>query len=160
MAQGAATDFHAAAERFLAHRRIAVLGVSRSGQSPCNHIARKLEAAGHEVFAVNPHADAIDGRPCFHRLSSISGGIDAAVVGTHPRDTPAAVRQCAEEGVKAVWIHRGLGEGSGSAEAVRIGREAGIDVIAGGCPMMFLAPVDPFHACLRWFVGWRGSWKE
>lgn len=155
-----ANDFHAAAERFLAHRRVAVFGVSRSGQSPCNHIARKLEATGHDVFAINPQADSIDGRPCHRDLASVAGGVDAAVIGTHPRDTPGAVRQCVESGVKAVWIHRGLGEGSASAEAVRIGRENGIEVIAGGCPIMFLAPVDPFHRCLRWFVGWRGTWKE
>ena len=46
-----------AVEDFLAHKRIAVAGVSRSGSEAYNLIYRKLPDAGSEVFAFNPNAD-------------------------------------------------------------------------------------------------------
>ncbi len=46
-----------AVEDFLAHKRIAGAGVSRSGSEASNLIYRNLRDAGSEVFAFNPNAD-------------------------------------------------------------------------------------------------------
>ena len=45
-------------EDFLAQKKIAVVGVSRTdSNSPANLIYRKLRDAHYRVFAVNPRAD-------------------------------------------------------------------------------------------------------
>ena len=45
-----------AAEGFLAHKRIAVTGVSRHPESHgANVVYRRLRDRGYEVFAVNPN---------------------------------------------------------------------------------------------------------
>ena len=56
---------------FLAQKRIAVAGVSRSGNDFSNAIYRKLRDAGYQVYAVNPNIDEIDGEICYRQLAAI-----------------------------------------------------------------------------------------
>ena len=55
------------------------------------------------------------------------------------------MRECAELGIKHVWMHRGPGAGSVSAAATGYGRAHGITVIDGGCPCMFGPTADRGH---------------
>jgi uncharacterized protein len=134
-----------AAEEFLAQARIAVAGVSRDSKQPANLIYRRLRATGHEVFAVNPNADEVEGDVCYATVTDIPGGVDGVVVVTPPGRARAVIEDCAASGVPRVWLHRGLGPGSMSDEAVAACRRHGIDVIPGGCPNMFGATSDPGH---------------
>lgn len=143
---------------FLANQRVAVAGVSRSdSDAPANLIYRRLRDAAYEVFAVNPSAASVEGDRCFTDLAAIPGGVGAVVVATHPDVTPAVVRQCIDLGVRHVWMHRSFGAGSVADDAVAACREHGVHLIAGGCPMMFLQPVDIGHRCMRWFLGLTGK---
>ena len=141
-----------AAGDFLAQARIAVVGVSRAGDTAANVIYKKLRGAGHQVFAVNPNAETVENDPSFARLSSIPGGVDAVVVATHPSVSAQIVEECARLGITRVWLHRSVGQGSVSDEAARLARSHGLSVIVGGCPMMFSEPVDVVHRCMRWFM--------
>ena len=139
---------------FLSQKRIAVIGVSRNPGEAANLIYRKLREQGYQVFPVNPRAQEVEGDRCYPDVESLPGSIAGAVVLTPPGEAASVVRSCAEKGVSRVWLHRSLGSGSVSEEAVRVGKELGITVIAGGCPMMFLKPVDFGHRCMRWLLGW------
>ena len=146
-----------AANEFLSHKRIAVAGVSgRSGQA-ANLVYRGLRQADYEVFAVNPNREQAEGDSCYADLKSIPGGVDAVVVATTPKVADAIVRECAELGISLAWLHRSFGAGSVSSEAVEIGSESGIRVIAGGCPLMFLPEGDFGHRCMRWVLNLTGS---
>jgi uncharacterized protein len=147
----------AAAAEFLAQRRIAVVGVARDGKNPANLIYRRLRDAGHEVFAVNPRATEVEGVQAFASVGGIPGGVDGVVIATPPAATEAVVAECAAAGVRRVWIHRSLGTGSVSPEAVALGQRLGMAVIDGACPMMFLDPVDAGHRCMRWLLGVMGK---
>ena len=149
--------FKKAVEDFLAQRRLAVTGVSRSGAEAANLIYRKLREAGYEVFAVNPNAAEVEGDRSYPDLKSIPGSVDGVVVATHPRVSEQIVKDCAELGIARVWMHRSFGAGSVSAAAVQFCRDKGITVIAGGCPMMFCKPVDVGHRCMRWILGLTGG---
>lgn len=137
---------------FLSQKRLAVAGVSRGGRDAANAIFRKLRDTGHEVFPVNPNAREIEGTTCYPDLRSIPGGVEGVVISTAPEATGQVVRECAELGIRRVWMHRALGAGSVSREAARFCRERGITVIDGACPMMYCEPVDAGHRCLRWFM--------
>src|ERR671910_643945 len=127
-----------AASDFLSNKRIAVTGVSRKPASHgSNVVYQRLRDRGYEVFAVNPNAEEVEGDTCYHDLGSIPGGVDAVVIGTRPELAEATMRECADLGIKHVWMHRGPGAGSVSPTATRWGRERGITVIDGGCPCMF-----------------------
>lgn len=139
-----------AAVEFLAKRRIAVTGVSRKGGNHGgNFVYQRLRERGYEVFAVNPNADTVEGDACFHDLKSIPGGVDAVVIGTRPSHAVDTMRECAELGIRHVWMHRAFGSGSVSKEATGYGRSRGIVVIDGGCPLMFGATSDPGHKVIR-----------
>jgi uncharacterized protein len=59
------------------------------------------------------------------------------------------MRECAELGIKQVWMHRSFGASSVSAAAAAFGRERGIAVIDGGCPCMFDPTADVGHKAMR-----------
>jgi len=143
----------AAAAEFLSHRRIAVAGVSRDKPNAANVIYRRLRTDGYQVFPVNPAADEVEGDRCYRSLAAIEGGVDGVVVGTSPADALKVVEECAAAGVRRVWLHRGVGPGSMSDEAVRYCEEHGVAVIAGACPMMFIQPTDFAHRCMCWVLG-------
>jgi predicted CoA-binding protein len=139
-----------AADAFLASRRIAVTGVSRTPESHgSNTVYRRLRDRGYEVFAVNPNADEVEGDVAYHDLKSIPDGVQAVVIGTRPTLAEDTMRECAELGITQVWMHRGPGAGSVSEEATRYGRQHGITVIDGGCPCMFGATADFGHKVMR-----------
>ena len=139
-----------AAAEFLARKRIAVTGVSRTAKGHGSNIVyQRLRDRGYQVFAVNPHADHVEGDECYHDLKSIPGGVEAVVIGTRPETAEATMRECAELGIRHVWMHRGPGPGSVSPEAARYGREHGITVIDGGCPLMFNPTADFGHKMMR-----------
>jgi uncharacterized protein len=146
-----------AAADFLAQERIAVAGVSRDGAHVANLVYRRLRERGYTVFALNPHADEVEGDRCYHAVADIPGGVDGVFIATRPEAAPDLVRQCAAAGVPRVWMHRSFGAGSVSTEAAAIGESAGIRVIAGACPMMFIEPVDIGHRCMRWLLGATGK---
>jgi uncharacterized protein len=139
-----------AASEFLANKRIAVTGVSRTAQGHgSNVVYQRLRERGYEVFAVNPNADRVEGDTCFHDLKSIPGGVGAVVIGTKPETAEATMRECADLGIKHVWMHRSMGGGSVSTTATAYGRANGISVIPGGCPLMFEPVSDSAHKAMR-----------
>jgi uncharacterized protein len=144
------TTMKEAASEFLAKRRVAVTGVSRDPQNHgSNVVYRRLRERGYEVFAINPNADKLEGDPSNHDLRSIPGGVEAVVIGTRPEIAEETMRECAELGIKHVWMHRGPGAGSVSEAAAEYGRERGIMVIDGGCPCMFDPTADLGHKVMR-----------
>jgi predicted CoA-binding protein len=147
-----------AAAEFLSARRIAVTGVSRNPQGHgSNAVYQRLRARGYEVFAVNPEAETVEGDPCYHDLRSIPGGVEAVVIGTRPDRAEGTVRECVDLGIKQVWMHRSFGGGSVDAAATTYGREHGIRVIDGGCPLMFGPTADPGHKIMCSFFKLTGK---
>lgn len=139
-----------AASEFLACKRIAVTGVSRKAKDHgSNTVFKRLRDRGYEVFAVNPNADEVEGARSYDDLKSIPGGVDAVVIATAPHRAEGTMRECVELGVKHVWMHRGPGTGSVSETATAYGREHGITVIDGGCPLMFEPTADFGHKVMR-----------
>jgi uncharacterized protein len=147
-----------AAEDFLAHKRIAVTGVSRSPKDHgANFVYRRLRERGYEVFAVNPNANEVEGDKAYASLTAIPGGVEAVVIGTRPDRADATMKECADLGITQVWMHRSFGGGSVSDTATRYGREHGITVIDGGCPCMFGLTADPGHKVMKVFARIAGN---
>ncbi len=139
-----------AAAEFLAKKRIAVTGVSRTPKDHGGNIVyKRLRDRGYQVFAVNPNAERVEGDQCYHDLKSIPGGVEAVVIATRPETAEATMRECAGLGITHAWMHRGPGAGSVSAAATEYGRQHGITVIDGGCPLMFSPTADFGHKMMR-----------
>lgn len=140
-----------AASKFLAKKRIAVAGVSREsgGAHGGNPVYVRLRDRGYDVYPVNPNADLVEGDGAYPNLGTIPGGVEAVVIATHPKVAPTIVQECIDLGIQHVWMHRGPGGGSVNHEAAEMGREAGLQVIEGGCPLMYAPTADVGHQVLR-----------
>lgn len=143
---------------FLAQKRIAVFGISRKQDSTAGLIYRKLKANGYQVYAIHPQAETFDGDPYYPDVKSTPERPDAAMIVTRPALTEQIVRDCAEAGVRWVWMHCSLmtAGASVSEAAVEFCRANGITVIPGGCPMMYYRP-DLGHKLMRWMMRMTGS---
>lgn len=147
-----------AARHFLACRRIAVTGVSHAPKGHgSNAVYDWLKKNGYEAFAVNPNMETVDGDQTYPSLASIPGGVEAVVIGTRPERADATMREAAELGIAWVWMHRAFGGGSVSDSATQFGREHGITVIDGGCPLMFAQNADPGHRMMCRVFTWTGK---
>ena len=130
---------------FLGQKRFAIVGVSSRPKDFSRGLLREFRKRGYDAVPVNPNARQMDGQPCFARLQEIEPPVGAALLMTPPALTDRVVRDCAEAGVKRVWMYRATGKGAVSADAVRFCEANGITVISGECPMMFLPGGAWFH---------------
>jgi predicted CoA-binding protein len=152
--------FQEKVDDFLAQKRIAVAGVSRSNdQHPVgNLIYYRLKTTGHDVFAVNPNTETFDGERCYPDLRSIPGGVDGVVIVTRPDVTEQIVHTCSDANVRRVWMHRSMSKGSSiSPGAVEYCGDHDISVIAGACPMMYGPGADLGHRCMKWIMNFTGQ---
>lgn len=143
--------FDEKAKDFLAQQNIAVVGVSHTTQDSANLIYKTLRDKGYKVFAVNPNAETVEGDTCYPTLQSLPMLVDGAVIVTRPEVTEKIAQDCVDLHVPRVWIHRNafFGQGSLSNAAVTTLEQHGVEVIAGGCPMMFL---EFAHKCMKFVL--------
>lgn len=140
------TGIKDAAAEFLAKERIAVTGVSANPEGHgSNAVYTRMRERGYTVFAVNPNSPTVEGDPTYPDLASIPGGVEAVVIGTRPDHAEATMREAIDLGIHHVWMHRAFGSGSVSDTATRVGRDNGVAVIDGGCPLMFGPTSDGGH---------------
>ncbi len=140
-----------AIDSFLSCRRIAVVGVSRDPRDFSRAVFRAFVERGYDAVPVNPAGGEVDGRRSASRVGEVQPRVEAAFLMTPPAATEQVVRECAEAGVKRLWMHRGAGQGAVSPEAVALCRERGIEVVDGECPFMFLPDAGWFHGVHRFF---------
>lgn len=143
-------------EDFLAQKRIAMVGISRERRSDSALIFEELSRRGYDIVPVNPNLQEALGKRCFARVQDIQPPVLAALLMTSPEVTDTVVSDCAEAGIRRIWMYRGIGKGSVSSRAVAFCEERGIAVIPGECPFMFLpgtGGVHRFHGFMRKLTG-------
>jgi len=140
-----------AVDSFLSCRRIAVVGVSRDPKDFSRQVFRAFVERGYDAVPVNASGGEVEGRRAAGHVGEVQPPPEAALLMTPPSATDQVVRECAEAGVKRVWMHRGAGRGAASPGAVAFCREHGIEVVDGECPFMFLPGAGWFHGVHRFF---------
>jgi uncharacterized protein len=130
---------------FLAQKRFAFAGVSRQPKDFSQALFREFRARGYDPVPVHPAADAIDGISCVRSLHDIDPPVDSVLFMTPTAVTDVLVRECAQAGIKRVWLYRGGGPGAGSPGAVKFCEDNGIAVIPGECPFMFFPETGWMH---------------
>ena len=139
-------------EDFLAQKRIAMIGVSRNPKDFSSALFEELRKRGYDMVPVNPKVSAVLGQPCYARVQDIQPPVDAALLMTTPEITDEVVTDCADAGIRRIWMYRAGGKGAVSEKAVAFCQERGIQVVPGQCPFMFLpgaAGVHKFHGFFR-----------
>ena len=133
-------------EDFLASRRIAIAGVSRSPSHFTRVVFREFRNRGYDVVPVHPVAAEIEGIPCVSRIAHVSPPAEAALILTPAAAAAPLAADCAQAGIDKIWVYRRL---PGSAQN-------GSAVIAGECPLMYLSQtgvIHRFHGFCRKLTG-------
>ena len=134
---------------FVAQKRLALAGASRSGKKFGNVILRELKERGYDVVPVHPEAAELEGLTCARSLAALPGRVEGLVVVTPPLEAVRLVGEAAAAGIRRVWLQ----QGAGSDEAARIARERGVSLVHGHCLLMFLPGVRGLHRFHR------GLWR-
>ena len=138
-----------AIQRFLACRRVALVGVSRNPRDFSRSLLREMVARGYDVVPVNPAAKEVDGRPCFPSVGAVSPPVEAALLMTAPAQSARAAQDCLDAGVRALWFHRGIGPGAATPAALSACAARGAEVVAGECIYMHLPHASLPHRVHR-----------
>jgi len=108
---------------FFRPRSVAVIGASRDPQSIGYRLLHALLANQFQgsVYAVNPNATELAGKPVFPSIRLVSGRVDLAVI-VVPRDiVPSVIEDCAACGVRAaIVITAGFAEIGPAGAALQI----------------------------------------
>lgn len=145
---------------FLGQKRLAMVGVSRNEKDFSRVLFRDLRKFGYDMVPVHPEAAEIDGLRCAPSVRQIDPPVAGALVMTKPEITETVVKDCAEAGVRRVWMYRAAGQGAVSPRAVEFCRTRGISVVPGYCPYMFLPQVPWFHRLHAFFARLTGGYPS
>ncbi len=143
-----------AIDHFLAQKRIAIAGVSRTEHDFSRGLLREMRLRGYDTVPVNPHAEEIEGLTCFASVRAILPPPDGVIVMVPATQVESVVRECAEAGIKRVWLH-GPGTGSAPSDTLCALCEQGdITLISGHCPYMFLTDTSWIHRLHARILKW------
>lgn len=134
-----------AVEDFIACRRLAVVGASRSGKKFGNAAYKELKQRGFEVYLVHPAAKEIEGDPCYASLAQLRDRVDGVVISVPPAQAPDVLRDAAAAGIHHVWLQ----QGAESAAALALASELGLNAVGGKCILMYAQPVRSYHGWHR-----------
>jgi uncharacterized protein len=139
---------NAAIEKFVNGKRIALVGVSRSGKKFGNAIYTELKNRGYQVSIVHPEAKEINGERCYPSLEALRGQVDGALICVSSRQASQALRDAVAAGIENIWLQ----QGADSPDVQATARELGVTPITGKCILMYAQPVGSFHGWHRAFA--------
>lgn len=120
---------------FLAQHHLGVVGLRPADDEVDAQLWERLVGAGYQVELVAP--SATDLGVVHPSVAALPDGVGGLLV-LHAGVASAAVTDCAARAIPRVWIHRRLLVTSEGHDAVVAGRAAGLVVIDGTCPLLFL----------------------
>lgn len=132
-------------DKFLQHKTLAIVGVSRSGKKFGNYILKELGKKGVELLVIHPDVSEIQGHKCIKTISDLPNEIKGLIVSVPPEQTEKIVIQAKEAGINDIWMQ----QGAASTQAVKFCQENGINVVNDECILMFVEPTG-FHKFHCW----------
>lgn len=145
---------------FYAIKRVAVVGASRGKAEYGRMLFDDLLKRGFEAIPVNPNASEIAGKKCYKSVKEISPAPQAAFVVVPPTELEKVVLECADAGIKKVWMHEHVMKGVSNPKAIYLCEEKGMECIVGFCPMMFMPDTDVPHKIHGWIMKLFGAYPK
>ena len=138
-------------DKFLAAKKIAVVGASANKKKFGYAIFNELRQKGYEICPVNPKLDEIEGVKCYKSVSELPNDFEKLFIVTPKTETDNIIRQAAEKGIKHIWVQ----QTSNTKETEKIASELNIDLIHKECLFMFADPtsIHKFHRTIWKFFG-------
>ena len=115
--------------KFYSLKNIAVVGMSKNPEKAAYYVPKYLADRGYNIIPVNPTADEIMGKKCYHEIDEVQDSVDIVDV-FRPSDQVLPVIEAAiKKNPKVIWLQEGIH----NAEAEELARKAGIEVVFNRC---------------------------
>lgn len=124
-------------EHFFNPKSVAVIGASSTKGKIGYEIMANIAGSDIPVFPVNPHRDAILGKPCYKNVEEIPEDVDLAVIAVDAEKCISALEQCGRKGIQRVVVISGgfreTGNDALEQRLVETARKYGIRIIGPNC---------------------------
>lgn len=111
------------------YRRIAMVGLSSNQYRPSHFAALYMNAAGYEIFPVNPREKMILGRPSYASLAEVPKPVEIVDIFRERSAVPAIVEEAIAVGARVIWMQLGVIHEEAAARAL----EAGLEIVMDRC---------------------------
>lgn len=118
----------AAIERFLSSPSFGVAGASKDRSKFGNRVLRKYLSHGLKAYPINPNESSVEGLACLRSVSELPADAKSLSIITPPLITEEITREALAKGIENIWMQ----PGAQSEAAIRLCREAGVNLIADG----------------------------
>lgn len=115
--------------KFYSLKNIAVVGMSKNPEKAAHYVPKYLADRGYNIIPVNPTADEIMGKKCFHELGEVKDSIDIVDVFRPSDQVLPVIEEAIKKKPKVVWLQEGIH----NQEAEDLARKAGIEVVFNRC---------------------------
>ena len=119
-------------EEFIGLQDWAVVGFSSDRRKFGNRIHRDLKEAGYRVYPVNPRGGEVDGEAVYPDVASLPSSVQVADFVVPPETGLQVMRECAQTGLKRIWLQ----PGAESPELIALAGQLGLQVVHGACVMV------------------------
>lgn len=116
-------------KKFYELKNIAVVGMSKNPEKAAHYVPKYLDEKGYNIIPVNPTADEILGKKCYHKLSEISDNIDIVDIFRPSEQVLPVISEAIKLKPKVIWLQEGIH----NLEAESLAQKAGIDVVFNRC---------------------------
>ncbi len=115
-------------------RSVAVVGPSRRPGTVGRAILHNIVTGGFTgpVYAVSPHAQAMEGVPCVASVDELPGQVDLAVIAVPSAAVPEVAVQCGRNGVRGLIVISSCRDAAGT-ELLAICRRYGMRLVGPNC---------------------------
>jgi predicted CoA-binding protein len=147
-------------DQFLAEKRVGVVGVSRNAGKFSNKVYQKLKGCGYDAHPVHPSMESLEGDMCVPSVHQLPSEVRTLMVIASPNVCTKVLSDVSGTCINRIWLFTGKKNQPDIEEEIRRLSDAGVSVISGFCPFMFLEPVDSVHSIHRFFVRLVGKYPK
>jgi len=116
-------------KKFYSLKNIAVVGMSKHPEKAAYLVPNYLAERGYNIIPVNPTADEIMSKKCYHQLNEVKESIDIVDVFRPSDQVLHVVEEAIKKQPKVIWLQEGIH----NSEAEELANKAGIEVVFNRC---------------------------
>ncbi len=110
-------------------KNVVVIGMSKNQEKAAHYVPKYLSQNGYNIVPVNPTADEILDKKCYHNVEEVTEPIDIVDVFRPSDQVLPVIQEAIKKKPKVIWLQEGIH----NAEAEELARNAGIKVVFNRC---------------------------
>ncbi len=110
-------------------KNVAVIGMSKNQEKAAHYVPKYLAENGYNIIPVNPTTDTILEKKCYSSVDQIDSAVDIVDVFRPSDQVLPVIQEAIKIKPKVIWLQEGIH----NAEAEKLARKEGIQVVFNRC---------------------------